>query len=221
MLVIQSATTDRPVARCPHSCSASDAHLLSLQCDGSAIGLCPLAAVVSRRTTPRQTSRNRCQRIRPIAAHIPSPRSHPLHSHPSTAMSKRAAQDDASAAAKKCKNGSAAASASATSADGAAHSGPSTHSHHGPLPLTTTDDVELSYLPGFGSDHQSEALPNSLPVGQNAPQVSVEQQPRRRRRSSQPAPAQLTASHSASLITHTLTCLPLCNAVRSCPLSLL
>jgi len=105
-------------------------------------------------------------------------------------MSKRAAQDDASAAAKKCKNGSAA-SASATSADGAPHSGPATHSHHGPLPLTTTDDVELNYLTGFGSDHQSEALPNSLPVGQNAPQVSVEQ-PRRRSRGSQPAPAQLT-----------------------------
>jgi len=29
--------------------------------------------------------------------------------------------------------------------------------------------ADLEYLPGFGNEHESEALPNSLPKGQNNP----------------------------------------------------
>ncbi len=62
----------------------------------------------------------------------------------------------------------------ASASSPSAHSGKVSHAHHGPLALTTASDQSLKYLPGFGCELQSEALPHALPVGQNSPQVSVE-----------------------------------------------
>lgn len=55
----------------------------------------------------------------------------------------------------------------------ARHAEKPTHAHHGPLTLIARGDEK--YLPGFDSDHQSEALPHALPIGQNSPQVSDRQ----------------------------------------------
>ncbi len=100
-----------------------------------------------------------------------------------SAMSKRGASSQAIAAPADNKKSrtdgqSNAAAAAAASTSGAAassathHSGKRSHAHHGPLPLTTSADQSLRYLPGFGCELQSEALPHALPVGQNSPQVS-------------------------------------------------
>lgn len=91
-------------------------------------------------------------------------------SSPFATMSKRGTDGvDAGSSAKKSKSASGPV-APAASVSGAQHSGAKKHSHHGPLPLVATGEVK--YLPGFGGEHQSEALPNALPVGQNSPQVS-------------------------------------------------
>jgi hypothetical protein len=100
-------------------------------------------------------------------------------------MSKRAAselQTNAAAASavaspdKRAKAADGRAAASSAAASGAAdaspaeHTGERTHKHHGPLPTVTSHT--LKYLAGFASEHQSEALPHALPVGQNSPQQS-------------------------------------------------
>lgn len=103
----------------------------------------------------------------------------PIHPvlRPSSAMSKRSNSEAAAAltaSAKKAKaeDGSAAAAAADTSASsGAQHSDKVVHAFHGPLPLLSSGQEK--YLPGFGNEHQSEALPHALPIGQNSPQVSV------------------------------------------------
>src|SRR5881394_2966756 len=41
----------------------------------------------------------------------------------------------------------------------------------GPIPRNDRSaDTTLKYLSGFGSHHESEAVPGALPVGQNSPQ---------------------------------------------------
>lgn len=89
-------------------------------------------------------------------------------------MSKRAANAAASSASKKSKQEDGAivtvTGAASSQPQPAAHSDKMVHSHHGPLPTLAATGIK--YIPGFGGEHQSEALPHALPVGQNSPQVS-------------------------------------------------
>lgn len=87
-------------------------------------------------------------------------------------MSKRASSSSsasAAAIAKKIKqvDGSSVDSTVASSF-GAAHSGPSSHAHHGPLSMLASANIR--YQPGLGNEHHSEAMPNALP-NQNSPQL--------------------------------------------------
>ena len=62
--------------------------------------------------------------------------------------------------------------ATSSATTGTTHSDKLVHAFHGPLSVLSTGREQ--YLPGFAGEHQSEALPHALPIGQNNPQVSVQ-----------------------------------------------
>lgn len=111
------------------------------------------APLTAANLPPRHTTR------RTRHSSLPSPFLPPSLS----AMSKRASgASHTSDAAKKQRGDNGAAASSSSSA--ASKSGP-------PLAAVKAE-ADLAYLPGFGCELQSEALPHALPVGQNTPQVS-------------------------------------------------
>jgi len=75
-------------------------------------------------------------------------------------MSKRTASTESEQERKKKKAESGAAAAASASC-----------AHSTPLPVLAAKASSLHYLTGFGCHHESEALPDALPVGQNSPQV--------------------------------------------------